>query len=125
MSSATLKQALELALRLPLSERAALARDVLASLDGPTDADGVQAWEAEILRRLDELESGRAQTIEVELPRFRGRFAVLVSDFRLLDCSSILPAVQSAAAGGRSSAFFMSMGATFTLPRVRAPGARS
>jgi putative addiction module component (TIGR02574 family) len=66
MSSAALKHALDLALELPEEERAALAHDLLASLDGPPDADAAQAWEAEIAQRLDELESGRAQTVSAE-----------------------------------------------------------
>ncbi len=64
MASATLKRALDLALELPENERAALAHDLLASLDGPPDADAQQAWEAEIAKRLDELESGKARTID-------------------------------------------------------------
>jgi hypothetical protein len=48
MSSATFKLALELALGLPFLERAALAREVLMSLNSPSDADGVQEWEKEI-----------------------------------------------------------------------------
>jgi TolB-like protein len=39
----------------PESERAALAHDLLAGLDGPPGADAQQAWEAEIANRLDEL----------------------------------------------------------------------
>ena len=66
MSSSTLKHARELALELPAEERAALAQDLLASLDGPADADAATAWEDEITRRLDELEGGRAQTLEPE-----------------------------------------------------------
>ncbi len=66
MTSATLKHALDLALELPADERAALAHDLLASLDGPPDADAAQAWEAEIATRLDELESGQAQTVSAE-----------------------------------------------------------
>jgi putative addiction module component (TIGR02574 family) len=61
MSSATLKRALDLALELPESERAALAHDLLASLDGPPDADAQQAWEAEITKRFDELETGKVR----------------------------------------------------------------
>ncbi len=49
------------------------------------------------------------ETLALELPRFRGRFSVLVTNSRLPPCSSILPAVQSAAAGGRSSAFSNSL----------------
>ena len=66
LSAATLKRALKLALGLSPSERATLAHDVLASLDGPSDADATQAWETEILRRLDQLETGTAQTIEAD-----------------------------------------------------------
>ena len=65
MTSATLKHALDLALELPADERAA-ARDHLASLDDPPDVDAAQAWEAEIAVRLDELESGQAQTVSAE-----------------------------------------------------------
>jgi putative addiction module component (TIGR02574 family) len=64
MSSATLKRALDLALELPESERAALAHDLLASLDGPPDAQ--RAWEVEITKRLDELEAGKARAIDAE-----------------------------------------------------------
>ena len=66
MRSASFGHALELALGLPRSERAALAREVLMSLDCPSGAEGVQPWEQEILRRLDQLESGTAQTIEAD-----------------------------------------------------------
>ena len=62
MTSATLKHALEL----PAEERAALARDLLASLDGPPDADVAEAWEAEVAMRLDELDSGQAPTVSAE-----------------------------------------------------------
>jgi putative addiction module component (TIGR02574 family) len=66
MPSTTLKRALDLALELPESERAELAHDLLASLDGPPDADAQQAWEAEITKRLDGLETGKVRTIDAE-----------------------------------------------------------
>jgi putative addiction module component (TIGR02574 family) len=66
MSSATLKHALDIALELPETERAALAHDLLVSLDGAADADATQAWEAEVTRRLDDLESGEVQTVEAD-----------------------------------------------------------
>jgi putative addiction module component (TIGR02574 family) len=66
MTSAALKHALDIALELPDVERAALAHDLLASLDGPADADATQAWEAEIAQRLDELESGKTPTIDAD-----------------------------------------------------------
>lgn len=52
------------ALRLPESERAELAHDLVQSLDGPADADTAAAWDAEILRRLGEVESGTAVTVD-------------------------------------------------------------
>jgi len=46
------------ALRLDPDERAQLAAELLASLDGPGDADGEAAWQAEIARRVAALEAG-------------------------------------------------------------------
>jgi putative addiction module component (TIGR02574 family) len=66
MPSAALKRALDLALELPPSERAALARGLLASLDGPADANAAEEWETEITERLDDLESGKVQTIDAD-----------------------------------------------------------
>ena len=66
MTSAALKHALDFALELPDEDRAGLAHDLLARLDGPADPDAAEAWEAEIARRLDELESGRLQTVGAE-----------------------------------------------------------
>jgi putative addiction module component (TIGR02574 family) len=47
------------ALRLSEAARAELAAELLASLDGPPDGDAHSAWQAEILRRIDAVESGR------------------------------------------------------------------
>jgi putative addiction module component (TIGR02574 family) len=76
MSSDTLKRALDLALELPESERAALAHELLASLDGSADTDAQQAWEAEITQRLDEFDIGKAHTIDAAevLRRIDARF---------------------------------------------------
>jgi len=51
------------ALRLDADERAELAVEVLASLDGPSDPDAEKAWETEIQRRIDAIDSG-AMTLE-------------------------------------------------------------
>ena len=64
MSSTTLQRALGLALKLPENERAALVHDLIASLDGPADAGAQQAWEAEITKRLAELKTGNARTVD-------------------------------------------------------------
>lgn len=51
------------ALRLEPETRAELAAELLASLDGPTDPDAEAAWDAEIARRVEAIESG---TIRLE-----------------------------------------------------------
>ena len=52
------------ALNLPHAERAELACDLVQSLDGSADPDATKAWDAEILRRLDEVASGNTQIID-------------------------------------------------------------
>jgi len=49
------------ALRLDDDARAALAAELLASLDGPSDADAESAWNAEIERRIAAIEAGTIQ----------------------------------------------------------------
>lgn len=51
------------ALRLELADRAELASELIASLDGPSDPDAAQAWAEEIERRAASLKAGTA-TIE-------------------------------------------------------------
>jgi putative addiction module component (TIGR02574 family) len=46
------------ALRLDTNERAEVAAELLASLDGPADPDAEAAWAAEIERRVAALEAG-------------------------------------------------------------------
>jgi putative addiction module component (TIGR02574 family) len=48
-------------LRLPETDRAALAHILLDSLDEQTDADAEAAWEAELNRRSEEIHSGKAE----------------------------------------------------------------
>ncbi len=59
------------ALDLPESERAELARDLLESLDGTPDRDAAEAWEVEILRRLDQIDNGTAKLVDREEMRRR------------------------------------------------------
>ncbi len=54
------------ALSLPESERAELAHNLVASLDGRADSDAETAWDAEILRRLAEIDTGTADLIDRE-----------------------------------------------------------
>jgi len=46
------------ALRLDDDARANLAAELLASLDGPADAEAEHAWDVEISRRIEAIESG-------------------------------------------------------------------
>jgi putative addiction module component (TIGR02574 family) len=57
------KQLLVEALRLPAEERAALAGELLDSLDEEVDMDAEAAWAVEIRARISEIESGRAKTV--------------------------------------------------------------
>jgi len=57
------KQLLTEALRLSDEERAALAGELLDSLDSEVDPDAEAAWAAEIRTRVSALEAGRAKTI--------------------------------------------------------------
>jgi putative addiction module component (TIGR02574 family) len=64
MSSRIIDRLRSEALNLPDAERAKLACELVQSLDGPADADATKEWEAEILRRLDAVDSGRARIID-------------------------------------------------------------
>lgn len=48
---------------LSTSERAALAHEIIASLDGVRDEAAEQAWDDEILRRLAQVEAGQAELL--------------------------------------------------------------
>ena len=51
------------ALQLTESERAELAAKLIESIDPTTDADWAEAWDAEIAKRVDELDQGNVKTI--------------------------------------------------------------
>jgi putative addiction module component (TIGR02574 family) len=57
------KQLLVEALRLSDEERAALAGELIHSLDSEVDADAEAEWSAEIRQRLDRVDAGTATTI--------------------------------------------------------------
>ncbi|MGH9961758.1 MAG: addiction module protein [Pyrinomonadaceae bacterium] len=54
------------ALELNEVERAELAHDLVISLDGLADSDAAHEWETEIVRRLDDIDSGTAKLIDRE-----------------------------------------------------------
>ena len=58
-------------LKLPLAERASLAAEVLASIDGAADADAEEAWLAEIERRGRRVLSGESKGVPWEEVRAR------------------------------------------------------
>ena len=66
MGSPTLEKVRSEALSLSESERAELAHNLVASLDGPSEPDAEKAWDAEILRRFAEIDSGTANLIDRE-----------------------------------------------------------
>lgn len=56
-------QLLTEALRLSTEERAALAGELIQSLETEVDADAEAAWSAEIRARLDRVDAGTATTV--------------------------------------------------------------
>ena len=77
MAGKTLEKVRSEALRLTQAERADLARSLVGSLDGPVEADADSAWDAEILRRLGEIDAGTAELIDRE--EFRRRMKARMS----------------------------------------------
>ena len=53
----------EQALHLRDEERAELAAKLLESIDDKSDEDWISNWDAEILKRMEEVESGKVKTI--------------------------------------------------------------
>ncbi len=59
------------ALRLPEKERAELASQIIASLDGPPDPDAEGAWAEEIARRVREFEKDPSRAEDWEVVKAR------------------------------------------------------
>ena len=64
MGSTTLEKIRSDALKLSEAERAELAYNLVVSLDGPPDADVEKTWDAEIIRRLSEIDAGTANLVD-------------------------------------------------------------
>ncbi|MBP3973414.1 addiction module protein [Pseudoxanthomonas spadix] len=64
--AADLETILNQAKSLSEPDRARLAHDLLATLDGQPDADAATAWEQEVSRRLAQVRNGTAKTISRE-----------------------------------------------------------
>ena len=56
-------QLLKKALEGPVTDRAELADSIIESLDQAEDKSVKDAWDAEILRRMEDLDSGRVKSI--------------------------------------------------------------
>lgn len=75
MSIPELEALTNAAMALSESERAKLARTLVASLDGPAENGVAEAWDIEICRRINEIEAGTAELLDVDevLSRARAR----------------------------------------------------
>ncbi len=75
MTTVELETLRNAALTLSKQERATLARDLVASLDGPADDSVTEAWDREICRRIRQVESGEAELLDPKdvLSRARAR----------------------------------------------------
>lgn len=59
------------ALALPPDERAELAHEIIASLDGPADDAAAEAWVREIERRVREVKNGSVKLVDWKDTRVR------------------------------------------------------
>ncbi|WP_116367761.1 addiction module protein [Parahaliea mediterranea] len=75
MNTAELESIRTAALELTEAERAQLASDLVASLDGPADSEVAAAWDTEICRRINEINNGSATLLDADevLARARAR----------------------------------------------------
>lgn len=71
------REVLHKALALPENDRTALVRSLIESLDGATEQGVEPAWNEEIARRIEDLDSGNAKTVAWEeiRQRINGRLA--------------------------------------------------
>jgi len=71
MTLVTKKEVFDQALALPPDDRARLAHDILASLDGPADEGASEAWVCEIERRVREVKDGSVMLVDWKDTRAR------------------------------------------------------
>ena len=67
----TKKELHDQALALPPNERAKLAHEIIASLDGPADEGAAEAWVREIERRVREVKNGSVKLVDWKDTRAR------------------------------------------------------
>ena len=66
ISTAKLELLRDTALTLPELDRAKLASELMASLDGPKELDVENAWDIEICRRINEIEQRSAKLLDLK-----------------------------------------------------------
>lgn len=66
MSTVEVETLKNTAMALPVKERATLARDLIASLDGAPELGVAEAWDEEICRRIRQLDSGEVELLDSE-----------------------------------------------------------
>jgi putative addiction module component (TIGR02574 family) len=66
MTTAQLETLRSEALALSEAERAKLASDLVASLDGPEDSNLSEAWDVETCRRINEIENNPGLLLEAD-----------------------------------------------------------
>jgi len=69
--SSEVNELLKKALTLPVTERAELAASLIESLDQAEDKSVADAWEAEIVLRMEDLDSGRVKPDSLDEFRLR------------------------------------------------------
>ncbi|MEX0739963.1 MAG: addiction module protein [Pseudohongiella sp.] len=73
MNTAQLESITSAAMTLSERERAKLAHDLVASLDGPADISVAEAWDAEICRRINDIEAGKTELLDSDEAIARAR----------------------------------------------------
>lgn len=73
MSRGELDALKDAAMALSEKERAKLASDLMASLDGPAEKGVAEAWDIELCRRINEIESGEAELLDPDEVLARAR----------------------------------------------------
>ena len=73
MNIAQLESITNAAMTLPERERAKLAHDLVASLDGTADIGAAEAWDTEICRRINDIESGKTELLDADEAIARAR----------------------------------------------------
>jgi putative addiction module component (TIGR02574 family) len=69
--SREVSELLKMALNLPVAERAELAGSLIESLDETEDESVQAAWDAEIVRRMEDLNSGKVKPVSLGEARRR------------------------------------------------------